>query len=128
MANTFMFLGVTLIFLGIASFILSGGVSFTALIPAIFGIPIATFSWLAQRSASPWRWNIASAAVTLIGFAGSVRGLILFPQLVAGAEIARPVAVAAQSAMALLCFLALAPILIRLSAQSVLTDRDSRPR
>ena len=42
-------------------------------------------------------------ALAGIGLAGSFRGLLQLPDLFTGAEVARPAAVAAQGAMALLC-------------------------
>jgi hypothetical protein len=47
----------------------------------------------------------AAVLLALLGFLGSARGLVQIPALLAGAELARPAAVAAQSITAGLCLL-----------------------
>ena len=46
-----------------------------------------------------------AAAIGLLGFAGTVRGLMKLPVLLTGGELDRPAAVAVQAAMAIVCFI-----------------------
>ena len=96
-------LGVILIVLGVAAYVTTGGASITALIPTFFGLPICIAGLLARK---PSRRSVAlgiAFGLALLGFLGTVPGLLRLPQLLAGADVARPVAVAVQAAMAILC-------------------------
>jgi hypothetical protein len=96
-------LGTLLILLGAGFYLGTGATSVTALIPAFLGIPIVIAGALARRPA--WRRQAMHGAVllALLGFLGSARGLLQLPALLGGGELARPVAVLAQSITALLC-------------------------
>lgn len=118
MARSFLILGALLTLLGLAAYAVTGAASVTALIPAFFGVAISGLAFAARRSARPWRWNLGSALLALLGLAGSLGGLLRLPGLLAGAEVARPAAVAAQSTMALLCLAFLVPIIARLSTSA----------
>jgi hypothetical protein len=115
MAGTFTTLGVLLVALGVGAYAATGAASVTALIPAFIGIPILISARLSARSAHPKRWDRVAALFGLLGLLGSVGGLRRLPDLLSGADLARPMAVAVQSAMALLCLLFLLPMVARLS-------------
>ncbi len=94
-------LGVTLIILGLAGYFLTGGVSLTALIPAAFGLVIAVAGLIARDDNKRKHAMHAAVVVALLGFLGSVRGLLQIGNVFAGTA-ARPAAVVAQTIMALL--------------------------
>jgi hypothetical protein len=96
-------LGSLLFLVGVGFYFGTGATSITALIPAFLGIPIGIAGLLALREA--WRKHAMHAAVllALLGFLGSVRGLLRLPALLTGAELTRPAAAVAQSITALLC-------------------------
>jgi hypothetical protein len=96
-------LGVILIVLGVAPYVATGGSSVTALIPTFFGVPILVAGALARQ---PSRRGLAlgvAFGLAALGFLGTVPGLVRLPALLAGADLERPLAVAMQAAMALLC-------------------------
>lgn len=87
------------IILGLAGYFLSGAVSLTALIPAAFGPVIALAGALARDESK--RKHAMHAAVALLGFLGSIRGVRQIGDLFAGTA-ARPAAVVSQTIMAVL--------------------------
>lgn len=105
LAGTTIAFGVVLIVLGVAGYLGSGGVSVTALIPAIFGVVLAALGALARNEAMRKHAMHGAVLVGLLGFLGSARGLLQLPALMSGGEVARPTAVAAQSVMAILMLL-----------------------
>lgn len=101
MARTTIIFGVVLVALGVGGYVASGGVSVTALIPAAFGVVLTMLGGIAvNQRYRPAAVSVA-AAVALVGFLGSVRGLTGMVDLLSGAEVQRPAAVVSQSAMAL---------------------------
>jgi hypothetical protein len=98
-------IGILLILLGLLGFILTGGQSVTAFIPAFFGILITLTGTLARKE--KWHKHAMHAAVfiSLLGFLGSANGLSKVIQMLLGQEIARTSAAIAQSIMAILCAL-----------------------
>jgi len=102
LANKTIATGVALIVLGLAGYFGAGAASLTALIPAAFGVVLAALGAAARNDARRKLAMHIAVVVGLIGFFGSVSGLLKLPRLVAGDEVARPLAVVAQSVMALL--------------------------
>ncbi len=101
MASTTIALGVVLIVLGLAGYFLTGMVSVTALIPAFFGAAMALLG-LAARDGRRRRHVMHFAVlVALLGFLGTVRGLLQIGSAFDGTA-ARPAAVIAQAIMAVL--------------------------
>ena len=86
--------------LGLGGYIGTGGSSVTALIPAVFGIPLLILGRLWDRKAVA---RIAAASLSCIGFLGSVPGLAKAFAWVGGGSVPRPSAVILQSVMAVLC-------------------------
>ncbi len=99
-----------LLILGMAGYIGTGSAHVTALIPAFFGIAFFVCAVVAQRPHLRKHVMHVAVLLALVAFLGTVRGLLKFPALLSGVELERPVAVAAQSVMALLSlvFVALA--------------------
>src|SRR3712207_1095532 len=102
MANITIGIAFALIVLGLAGYFGSGAASPTALIPAVFGALLLALGALARN---PNRRKLAmhvAVVVGLLGFAGSVPGLLKLPGLLGGDAVERPAAVIAQSIMAVL--------------------------
>jgi membrane-bound ClpP family serine protease len=100
-ARTTMIFGVVLIALGLVGYVGTGAVSMTALIPSAFGVLLALLGWLALHERYRKHAMHVAAAIGVVGFLGSVGGLMRLPDLFAGAEVERPAAVASQSVMAI---------------------------
>ena len=94
-------LGVVLLIIGLAGYFLTGGVSLTALIPAAFGLVITIAGVIARDEGKRKHAMHAAVLVALLGFLGSVRGLLQIGDVFDGTA-ARPPAVVAQTIMALL--------------------------
>ena len=108
MAKTTIGFGVVLILLGLGGYVLSGGVSITALIPAFFGLPILILGVVAQRGYLQ-RFSLYGVLVlAVLGFLGSVRGSTKLFSLMVGGDVARPFAVLVQSFMAITCLVYIA--------------------
>jgi len=101
MASTTIALGVILIVVGLAGYFLTGMVSVTALIPAVFGLVIALAGLLARDERRRKHAIHGAVVVALLGFLGTVRGLIAIGGVFDGTA-ERPAAVIAQAVMALL--------------------------
>ena len=92
-----------LIILGLAGYLLSGAASLTALIPAVFGLLIALSGLIARDERKRKHAMHAAVVVALLGFLGSVRGLLQIGDVFDGTA-ARPAAIVAQTIMAVLTF------------------------
>lgn len=97
-------IGILLIILGIASYVLTGAASVTALIPAFFGIAFVGLGILGTKKES-MRKHVMHAALLLaiLGIGGSFGGLINVFSVLGGAELERPAASIAQAIMAIVC-------------------------
>ena len=92
--------GVGFVALGVVSYVGSGAESVTALIPAVFGIVLVALGLAGRRHGRRALTMHVAAAVAVLGFLGSAMGLASLPDLLAGRDVDRPWAVAAQSIMA----------------------------
>ena len=101
MPSTTLALGVALIILGLSGYFLTGAASPTALIPAGFGLVIALAGLLARDERKRKHAMHAAVVVALLGFLGSLRGLLQIGDLFDGTA-ARPAAIVAQTIMAVL--------------------------
>jgi hypothetical protein len=128
MAIVTLLLGGVLMILGLVAFFATGATHYTALIPTVFGFVfdlLGSIALLAPKA----RKHLMHAAVVLaiLGIGGTMGGVMKVPTLLGGGEVARPAAVATQSAMAALCLvyviLAVSSFIAarRASAQSKLT-------
>ena len=77
-------------------------VSPTALIPAAFGLLLIVFGVLAKDEKRRKMAMHIAVTVGLLGFLGTITGLLKLFTMLAGGEVARPTAVVAQSIMAIL--------------------------
>ncbi len=103
MARITIGLGLVLIGLGLGGYFGAGRVSVTALIPAFFGLPLLLLGLAALNERRRKVAMHIAVVIGLLGFAGTVRGLLKLPVLLSGGQVARPTAVAVQSAMAVVC-------------------------
>jgi len=97
-----LFYGSFLVFLGLASYFLTGRQSITALIPTFFGLVVLPMGLLSVvKPAQKRHFLHVAAALSLLGIAGTFKGLTGFFKMMAGAEVLRPEATLAQAAMCL---------------------------
>jgi len=120
-------IGLLLVLVGLGGFGYSyakdGVAHFTALIPAIIGVLILLCGALAIFKENLRKHMMHGALlVALLGFLGTVMGVVKLITLIAGGSIERPLAVVSQSLTAVLC---LAFILI--GVWSFIAARRSRP-
>ena len=73
--------------LGVGGWTLTGMESPTALIPAGFGVVFGVLAMLARKESIRKHIMHAAAMLALLGFAGSVRGLMALPGLLSGGEV-----------------------------------------
>ena len=92
--------GISLLALGIGVYLASGRSSLTALIPAAFGFALVALGFIAKRPSATKHAMHAAAVISVLGFFGSVDGIVGLAQMIAGATVERPLAVAAKGVMA----------------------------
>ena len=73
------------------------------MIPALFGLPLLILGLIARDERRRKTAIHIAVGIGLLGFAGTVRGLMKLPVLLTGGELERPPAVAVQGAMAIVC-------------------------
>jgi hypothetical protein len=117
-------IGALLILLGLGSYIATGAVSWTALIPTFFGLPIAGLGAVALKRVGKVRMHAMHAAVVvaLLGLAGSASGVPGVVRLLGGGDVARPPAAIAKAIMALLCL-----VFVALSIKAFIDARRKPP-
>ena len=113
--------GVLLTIIGVGGYVMSGMVSWTALIPAFLGVPLAVLGGLATKESLLKHAMHGAAMVGLLGLLGTVSGLIKFFRMLGGAEVARPEAVQVQALVAVLC-----AVFIGLCVNSFIQARKAR--
>ena len=105
MAKITIGLGLVLIVLGLGGYFGTGSEHFTALIPAFFGLPLGFLGVVALKEHMQKHAMHVAFVIGLLGFAGTIRGLMKLPGLRTGGELDRPAAVVIQAAMAIVCLL-----------------------
>ena len=122
MAKLTIVFGILLIALGATAFVLLGHHPHT-LIPAAFGLLLAIFGALANSPDPKRRMLFMHIAVTigLLGFLGTIPGIIGVFQMAAGHAIARPDAAKVQAIMGTLCL-----IFVLLCVRSFIAARRAR--
>jgi hypothetical protein len=116
MAATTILFGLALIVLGFGGYFLTGTSSFTALIPAAFGLLLVVLGFIARSESARKHAMHAAAAVALVGFAGALMSLLRTP-----AGVRSAVAVYSQIAMVLLT-----GIFVALCVKSFIDARRAR--
>ena len=95
--------GVLLVIVGVAAYVITDFASVTALIPALFGAVIAVLGVVGRRTGSE-RLAIAGMGVlAALGMLGSLRAVPDIVALVAGEQLESTVAVIAQGLTIALC-------------------------
>ena len=101
MPATTIALGAALTVLGLGGYVLTGAASLTALIPAAFGVLLLLAGLLARNDRMRMHAMHAAVVLALLGFLGSVRGLLRIGDVFHATSV-RPAAIVAQSIMAVL--------------------------
>lgn len=97
MPSTTIVFGLLLTILGLCGYFLTGTSSFTALIPAAFGLLLMSLGFIARAPGARKHAMHAAAAVALVGFIGA-----LIPLLRTPAGVRPAIAVFSQVTMAML--------------------------
>ena len=104
MPITTIILGVCLIFLGVVGYFATGRQSITAMIPAFFGVVFVLLGIIASRGPRARKHAMhVAAALALLGFFATLRGVGGVVRMMQGQEVARPQAAISQATMAGLC-------------------------
>ncbi len=103
MAKLSILYGVFFILMGLYGYFGISSESITALIPTFFGVPMLIFGWWGLNEKYLKHAMHGAAVLTLLGFAGTVSGLIKFFKMLGGVQPERPAAVTVQAIMAILC-------------------------
>src|SRR5918993_977617 len=95
--------GILLVVFGIASYVTTGGVSVTALIPSVIGALLTVCGLVAARNQRlrPHAMHVA-ALLALVGVMGTASALLSLPGLIVGEGMPRRPAVVARIGMALI--------------------------
>jgi O-antigen/teichoic acid export membrane protein len=97
MASTTIVFGLLLTLLGLGGYFLTGTSSLTALIPAVFGLPLMLLGFIARSEQSRKHAMHIAALLGTIGFVGALMSLLRTP-----AGVRSALAVASQVTMVLL--------------------------
>jgi len=123
MAKVTIGFAVVFIALGVIGFMATGSTHYTALIPAALGLLLGIFGILALNPNPSRRKLFMHINVTLglLGFLGTVMGLIQWFQMLGGAVVKNPPATESKASMALLCL-----IYVALCVRSFIAARKAR--
>ena len=105
MAKITIGLGLVLIVLGLGGYFGTDRESWTALIPVLFGLPLLILGLIALKERMRKGAMHVAVVIGLLGFAGTVRGLMKLPLFLTGGELDRPTVTAVKAAMAMVCFI-----------------------
>lgn len=95
--------GGILVLLGLAGYVASGAESVTALIPAAIGAILAGLGLGGRRERLRKHLMHGAAAVALLGVLGTASGVLKAAGVLFGSTLERPLAVASQTATAIVC-------------------------
>ncbi len=95
--------GIILITIGLLGYFGLGSQSITALIPTFLGLPVVILGVLGLKEKFLKTSMHIVSVLMLLGFLGTVSGLIKFFGMISGNEVSRPEAVTVQAIMAVLC-------------------------
>lgn len=96
---------IILIILGLISYFGISSESITALIPTFLGIPVLLLGFIALNEKYLKHAMHGAAVLMLLGFGGTVGGLIKFFRMLGGEVFERPSAITIQAIMALICLI-----------------------
>ena len=113
--------GVLLTLIGVVGYVMSGMASWTALIPAFLGVPMALLGAVALKESLLKHAMHGAAMVGLLGLLGTASGAVKFVKLLGGTEVARPDAVKVQALVAVIC-----AVFIGLCVNSFIQARKAR--
>ena len=103
MARFSIILGIILIALGLTSYFGISSESITALIPTFLGVPILILGYFALNEKYLKHAMHGALVLVILGFGGTVGGLIKFFRMLGGEVFERPSAIIVQAIMAVLC-------------------------
>ena len=95
--------GIVFVLLGVGLYFGSGRESVTALIPSFIGVLFLICAAIATTEKRRMHAMHAAVLLALIGFGGSVGGLVGAFKAMGGAELERPTATYGRAVMAVLC-------------------------
>jgi len=95
--------GIILITMGLFGYFGLGSQSITALIPAFLGLPVTILGVIGLKEKYLKLTMHINSVLMLLGFLGTVGGLIKFFKMLGGAQLERPEAVIVQAIMSVLC-------------------------
>ena len=105
MAKISIIFGLILIILGLISYLGISSESITALIPTFLGIPVLILGFLALNEKYLKHAMHGTAVLMLLGFAGTIGGLIKFFRMLGGEVFERSSAITIQAIMAMICMI-----------------------
>ena len=103
MVKTAIGYGVVLIVVGLVGYFGTGQASVTALIPAFLGLLLLILGIAGRRENLRKNAMHIAVAIALLGFLGTVGGLVKLFTLLSGGEVTRPTAIVIQSIVAVMC-------------------------
>ena len=103
MARFSIILGIILIALGLISYFGISSESITALIPTFLGVPILILGYFALNEKYLKHAMHGALVLVILGFGGTIGGLIKFFRMLGGEVFERPSAIIVQAIMAVLC-------------------------
>jgi multisubunit Na+/H+ antiporter MnhF subunit len=121
MPTTTIVTGILLIVVGLVGFVGTGSEHPTALIPAGFGIALVICGFLAKAPERKKLFMHIAVTLGLLGFLGTVMGVVKVVRMAAGETIARPEAAESQAVMA---FISL--IFVAICVNSFIKARKAR--
>lgn len=113
--------GVIFILIGLISYLGISNESITALIPTFFGIPMLILGWFGLNEKYLKHAMHGAAVLMLLGFIGTIGGLIKFFKMLGGIQPERLAAVTVQAIMAILCL-----VFLLLAVKSFIDARKNR--
>lgn len=113
--------GVLLAVVGVAGYVLTGSLHPTALIPTWIGLVLAVSGILALNPARRMVWMHIAVTVGLLGFLGTIMGLISGIKLAMGAVFPHPIAVEEKAATSVICL-----VFVGLCVRSFIAARRAR--
>ena len=113
--------GVLLAIVGVTGFVTTGSTHWTAMIPTWIGLVLAVSGLLALNPARRMLWMHIAVTVGLIGFLGTIPGVIGVVKMAMGSTVARPTAAIYQSITWLICL-----VFVGLCVRSFIAARRAR--